>query len=312
MPLQKIYERIDDKLKIIINKRPLSSSIVSKLKEQFSIEMTYNSNAIEGNRLTLKETYLVIEEGITIKGKSFKEHLEAKNHYEAINFIYELVEQKQRHRISENLIRSLQQLIVNESNLSIAGKYRTGAVIITGSKHLPPDALDIPILMKNLLSCINKNIKKLHPIELASTFHHKITHIHPFFDGNGRTARLAMNLLLMQKGYPIVTILKNDRKKYYTVLEKADLGNIEPLTLFIAQAVERSLNMYLKVIQKSTKNKKLYSLSELAKRTPYSEKYLNLLARNGKIEAHKERRNWLSSIEAIYNYINKRKRKRKI
>jgi len=309
---EKILKRIDSKLKIIIKKRPLSPSIVSKLKEQLAIEMTYNSNAIEGNRLTLKETYLVIGEGITIKGKSFKEHLEAKNHYEAINFVYDLVEHDKKHTISENLIRSLQQLIVKESDPSIAGTYRTGSVLITGSKHQPPEAFDVLKLMNDLVRWTNKNLTKVHPIELATIFHHKITHIHPFFDGNGRTARLAMNLLLMQQGYPIVTILKNDRKKYYRVLEKADLGELDSLILFIAQAVERSLNIYLKVIKTSTKDTKLFLLSELAKRTPYSKKYLNLLARNGKIEAHKEGRNWLSSIEAINKYLNNRERKRKV
>lgn len=307
-----LLNRLDEKLQIIQHKRPLSPGIVNKLREQFAIEMTYNSNAIEGNRLTLKETYLVVDEGITVKGKSLKEHLEAKNHYEAVHFLYDLVEHEKKHTISEQLVRSLQQLIIQEHDKSIAGVYRTGSVFITGSKHQPPEALDIPLLMKNLLLWTNKNIKKLHPIELATIFHHKITNIHPFFDGNGRTARLTMNLLLMQEGYPIVSILKNDRKKYYSVLEKADLGNIEPLLLFIIQAVERSLNIYLKVIGKSTEKNKLFPLSTLAEKTQYSQKYLNLLIRQGKIEAHKEGRNWVSSVEAIESYIKNRQRKRKI
>jgi len=307
---QSLFERIDKKLEILNSHRPLSSIVVAKLKEQFAVEMTYNSNAIEGNRLTLKETYLVIGEGMTFKGKSLKDHLEAKNHFEAIQFLYELIEHDKRHTISERLIRSLQQLIVKESDPTIAGSYRSGSVMISGSKHRPPDPTDVPILMGELIKWVQSKSKNLHPIELAAIFHHKIAHIHPFFDGNGRTARLAMNVLLMQKGYPLVIILKNDRKKYYDVLEKADKGKLEPLVKFIAQAVEKSLNIYLNAIDEAFGKKKLLLLSDLSKKTRYSEKYLNLLARTGKLDAHKEGRNWLSSVEAVKEYQKNRERKR--
>lgn len=309
--IQSLFERIDKKWEILNNHRPLSSSVISKLKEQLAIEMTYNSNAIEGNKLTLKETYLVIGEGMTVKGKSLKDHLEAKNHFEAIQFLYELIEHEKRHTISERLIRSLQQLIVKESDPSIAGSYRLGSVMISGSKHRPPDSTEVPILMGELIKWVQMKNKEIHPIELAAIFHHKVTHIHPFFDGNGRTARLAMNVLLMQKGYPLVIILKNDRKKYYDILEKADRGKPESLIKFIAQAVEKSLNFYLKAIDEAFGKKKYLLLSELAKKTPYSEKYLNLLAREGKIDAQKDGRNWMSSVEAIKDYLNNRQRKRK-
>lgn len=309
--IQMLLERIDGKRDVLNHHRPFSSVIVSKLKEQFALEMTYNSNAIEGNRLTLKETYLVIGEGITVKGKSLKDHLEAKNHFEAIQFLYELIEHEKRHTISERLIRSLQQLIVKESDPSIAGNYRTGSVMISGSNQRPPDHTDIPILMSELIKWVQSHRKQLHPIELATIFHHKIASIHPFFDGNGRTARLAMNVLLMQQGYPLVIVLKNDRKKYYDVLDKADKGNLGPLMKFIAQAVEKSLNVYLNAINGATGPKKLLLLSELAKKTPYSEKYLNLLSREGKIDAHKDGRNWVSSVEAIKIYQENRQRKRK-
>lgn len=307
---QSLFDRIDQKLEILNTHRPLSPSVVSKLKEQFAVEMTYNSNAIEGNRLTLKETYLVIGEGVTVKGKSLKDHLEAKNHFEAIQFLYDLIEHEKRHTISERLIRSLHQLIVKESDPSIAGNYRTGQVMISGSKHRPPHSTEVPILMNELIKWVQKNINHVHPILLATTFHHRIAYIHPFFDGNGRTARLAMNVLLMQNGYPLVIILKNDRKKYYDVLEKADKGNLEPLVKFIAQAVEKSLNIYLSAVDDVFGKKKLLLLSELAKKTPYSEKYLNLLARTGKLDAHKEGRNWCSSVAAVKEYQKLRERKR--
>ncbi len=305
-------KRIDDKLDLLQKHRPLQKSVLEKLKEQFGIEMTYNSNAIEGNKLTLKETYMVINDGITVKGKSLKDHLEAKNHFEAIHFLYELIEKDKRHTVSEQLVRSLQQLIVKETEPEIAGSYRKGSVFITGSKHKPPEASEIPGLMHDLILWIRKNTGKVHPIVLATHVHHKLVHIHPFNDGNGRTARLLMNLLLMQKGYPLVVILKNDRKKYYTYLEQADRGKMDQLEKLIAQAVERSMNLYLSAIseEKRDNERDFIKLSLLAKKGPFSEKYLNLLARSGKLDAHKSGRTWLSSKAALDQYIKSRERQR--
>ncbi len=306
-----LKNRIDEKLKALQALRPLPPQAVAKLREQFAIEMTYNSNAIEGNKLTLKETFLVINEGLTIKGKSLKDHLEAKDHYEALQYLYESIEHEKRHTLSEVFIRNLQQLVVKETDPEYAGKYRTSNVVITGSDHTPPDASEVPFLMRNLIMWVRENKSKLHPIELAALLHHKLVHIHPFFDGNGRTARLAMNITLLQSGYPLVGILKNDRKKYYATLDKADKKNARPFIQFIAQAVERSMNIYLKTLlpPKSAKEK-YFSLLELSKHTSYSEKYLNLLARQGKIEAHKEKRNWLATLEALKRYQKNRKRQR--
>jgi Fic family protein len=306
-----LLKRIVEKHALIKKQRPLPASLVEKVRQQFAIEMTYNSNAIEGNKLTLQETFLVINEGITVKGKSLKDHLEAKNHHEAIQFLYELMEKDKRHTVSEHLIRSLQQMIVSESDPEVAGKYRKGAVMISGSKHNPPEAIEVPRLMQNFVDWIKRNTGKLHPMELAAIAHHKITHIHPFVDGNGRTARLLMNLLLMQNGYPLVVILKNDRKKYYAALDKADRGDYSAIEKFIAQAVERSMNIYLKAFKKKESPLgKLVPLSTLAAGSKFSEKYLNLLARSGKLEAHKEGRNWVSSKEALAKYLETRERKR--
>jgi Fic family protein len=304
-------KRIDQKLQLIQAKRPLSAQLVKKLKEQFSFDLTYNSNAIEGNKLTLKETYLVINDGMTVKGKSLKDHLEAKNHNEAVHFLYKLVEHDKKHPISEQLIRSLQHLIIKEIEDSDAGRYRQGNVLITGSSHKPPDAFKIPKLMEDLTAWIKKSTGKLHPVQLAALAHHKLVNIHPFTDGNGRTARLFMNLILMQKGYPMVVILKNDRQKYYRALEKADKGSTDDIEKFIAQAVERSMNIYLKAIEStSNKNDQLVPLSTLSKHGSFSSKYLNLLVRSGKLEAHKEGRIWLSSKKALDEYLENRERKR--
>ena len=308
-----LASRIDEKLKRLNALRPLPPSIIAKLRQQFAIEMTYNSNAIEGNSLTLKETAWVIQDGLTIKGKPLKDHLEARDHYDALEFLYESIEHKTQQTISEVFIRTLHQLVVRETEREDAGSYRSVNVLITGSDHNPPDVSEIPITMRDLMRWTINNQKKVHPIELAAVLHHKLVYIHPFVDGNGRTARLVMNLILMHHGYPLVVILKNDRKKYYRVLSQADKGDYQPFVRFIAQAVERSLNIYLKVLLPAKTNEGKYiPLSALANQTPYSKKYLNLLARYGKIEAYKEKRVWVTTKDAIDYYIRTRKRKRKI
>lgn len=310
---QKIAKRLEEKLKKLNALRPLPKSAVKKLQDQLRIEMTYNSNAIEGNSLTLKETFLVINEGLTVKGKPLKDHLEAKNHYAALQYLYEFVEKDKQQTISEQLIRNLHQIIMQETDKEWGGVYRNANVIIGGADHTPPDALEIPQKMRELINWVKKNQKNLHFVELASLLHHKFVYIHPFFDGNGRTARITMNLLLMYKGFPLVIILKNDRKKYYHVLSQADQGNYKPLVRFIAQAIERSLDFYLKTLTPTTKKREKYlSLSGLAKQTPYSAKYLNLLIRQGKLEAYKQNRNWFTTKEAIERYIKSRERKREI
>jgi len=306
-----IQQRLDEKLEALAELRPVQTSLLKKLKHQIALEMTYNSNAIEGNTLDLKETFLVISEGITIKGKSMKEHLEAKDHYEAIEYLNELVSEETKNSFTDVTLRSLHQLIMRETYSEEAGKYRTGNVIITGSDHKPPGADDVRIKMKELFVWIKKNRKKIHIIELSAMIHHKISHIHPFADGNGRLARLIMNLLLMQEGFPLVVILNVDRKKYYNALSKADKGDYIPFVRFIAQATERSLNIYLKTLSsKRSVSDKYFQLSEISKKTPYSVKYLNWLSRHGKIEAHKEGRNWVTSINAVKKYIAERERAR--
>lgn len=301
-----LINRIDEKWHKLKTHRPLSPTIVNKLRERFILEMTYNSNAIEGNNLTYKETYLVINEGITIKGKSLKNHLEVKSHQEALEFIYDLVDFNSHFTLSQNLIRQIQSLVISAIDKTISGKYRSGYVAIAGSNIKLPFATEIPHLMSKIISWFGKNQKNLHPIELASILHHKLVAIHPFDDGNGRTARLTMNIMLLQAGYPLAVILKNDRKKYYDTLSKADKGNILPFIQFIAQSVERSLNIYIEtIIGSKSKSEKYLTLSELSKNTKFSSKYLNLLARHGKLEAHKEGRNWLSTNMAIEEYLKK-------
>lgn len=307
------WTRIDEKLKKLQELRPLPSSAVEKLRQQFELEMTYNSNAIEGNSLTMKETYLVLSEGITIKGKPLKDHLEVKDHHEALEFLFELVSPDRKQTFSEHLIRDLHRIVMQKTDMEFAGKYRVSNVFIGGADHTPPDALQVPLEMEKLMNWFAKERKALHPIELSALLHHKLVYVHPFFDGNGRTARLIMNLTLMQAGYPLSVILKNDRKKYYRVLALADTGNTTSLIKFISSVVERSLDIYLKVLTPSTQSReKFISLSQASVSSKYPQKYLNLLARSGQLEAHKQGRNWLTSKEALKRYVDSRQRKRKI
>lgn len=307
---KKTIQDLEEKLKQLNKLRPISATALQKIKEQFEIEMTYNSNAIEGNSLTLKETFWVIKEGLTIKGKPLKDHLEATNHKEALDFLYDVIDKESKNTISEHFIRQLHQLVVKDSQNDIAGKYRDGDVYISGADHKPPSFLDVPSLMRELISWLHKSQKTHNAIELAALLHHKLTHIHPFWDGNGRTSRLVMNILILEAGYPLAIILKNDRKRYYRVLAEADNGNLKPICEFIAQAVLRSLNIYLKMLNPPrSEGKKFMSLEMLAKKSPYSSTYLRKLATQGKLEAFKEGRNWLSSKEALDNYKNSLKRK---
>ncbi len=306
-----MLKNLTNKLKLLNALRPLPKVAVEKIREQFGLEMVYNSNAIEGNSLTLKETGLVINEGFTVKGKPLKDHLEAKNQREALDYLYGLVSDGENYTLSDSLVRTIHQMVVQDTDREWAGRYRNSNVFIAGADHVPPDALQVGSEMKELLEWTAEGSGRIHPVEVAAIFHHRFVKIHPFFDGNGRTARLIMNVILMQAGYPLTVILKNDRKKYYNVLAKADKGELKEIVMFIASAVMRSLEIYLKALTPMTEKREKYILlSEAAPGSGYSSKYLNLLIRQGKLEGHKEGRNWYTTEESVERYKKNRKRKR--
>jgi excisionase family DNA binding protein len=307
---ERIYLRIFAKKMQLDSHRPLSDAILNRLHRNMEIEYTYNSNAIEGNTLTLRETQLVIREGVTINGKRLNDHLEAKNHPKAIEYIESLAKQKDIVRIlQEKDVLKIHELIFS-GILENAGNYRNCQVYIEGSDQSPPSAFEIPDLMKQLLQWLNNNPEELRPIELAAVFHHKLLSIHPFDDGNGRVSRLLTNLLLINNGYTLTTIKRIDRKKYYDTLQKADRGNLQPFVNFIARCVEQSLDIYLNAIEPSTKKNKFMTLAEASKLTPYSKEYLGLLARKGRIGATKIGRNWHITQEALNQYLMKAKLKK--
>ena len=242
-----LLEEINRKKKVLDFARPLPPVIVAKLKEYFDVEWTYNSNAIEGNTLTLQETKVILEIGVTIGGKTLREHLEVTNHKEAIDFVEKIAEKKTI--VTEEDILNLHRIILKEIDSKNAGKYRNIQVRISGSNYLPPEAVEVPVKMKELVRAIEvQELKGEHPIEIASHTHFNLVHIHPFVDGNGRTARLLMNLILIKFGYPPAVIQNKDRMEYYKFLEKAHEGNIESFDEFISKSVERSLNIYLEAI----------------------------------------------------------------
>jgi Fic family protein len=305
---QTTFDRLYEKKQVLQSSRPLPAIALNKIKESLSIEWTYNSNSIEGNTLSLRETQMVLQEGITVKGKSLREHFETHNHDKAIDYLYSIINDDYKLRSID--ILSLHGLVLRSIEEDFAGRIRNGGVRITGANFTPPNANKVPDLLDELIDFVNTNPQQLNDIELATVFHHKLVWIHPFFDGNGRTVRLAMNLLLMRSGFPPAIILKNDRKKYYEALNQANGGNYQKLTLLMCQALERTLNIYLNALPDN--DKEYVEISNLVQEPnmPYGQEYISLLARQGKIDAHKEGRNWFTTREAVEEYIATRKRKR--
>jgi len=304
-----LRELLTDKLDLLNSHRPIRPALLQKLKERFQIEMTYNSNGIEGNTLTLNETYWVFQEGITVKGKTLKEHLEVKDHQRALEKLYQLIESPTEVDFSERLIKDLHQAVIELSEEYEDYEYRSTDVLISGSDHHPTLPSQISQEIKALLRWVRQQRHQYHPLEFAAIFHHRFVHIHPFIDGNGRTARLLTNLFLMREGYPLVIILKNDRQKYYRALRMADNGRYRALIQFIAQAALRSLNLYLEAIVPPTQKDNFISLAEATKYCDYSQEYLSKLAKEGRLDSHKSQRNWVTTKTAVQEYIAKHGRK---
>ncbi|MGG4397855.1 Fic family protein [Paenibacillus thiaminolyticus] len=225
--------------------RPLPAAAVHNLEEVFRVEWTYNSNAIEGNTLTLLETKLVLEQGLTIGGKKLREHFEVINHAEAIQYVQDLVQRKQE--LTEHVIKSLHHLVL-KNIADDAGRYRMVNVRISGSEHVPPHYTSVPEQMEQLMKWYVEQRDVIHPVLLAAEFHSRFVYIHPFSDGNDRTARLLMNLFLMEHGYPPAIVKAADaaRLRYYETLEEASVqGHLQPFVSLIMEYMAESLQAYL-------------------------------------------------------------------
>ncbi len=294
----RVHDRILEKKRRLDAHRPLTSSTVRKVQREMELEYIFNSNAIEGNTIKLRETQLILERGLTIQGRSPREHLEVRNHPRAIKY----VERMTRRALREQDILVLHQIIMKGID-DEAGRFRTAEVRIAGAEFIPPPAYEIPHLIRKLVDWCNRNPDELRPIELAAILHHRLAWIHPFHDGNGRVARLLMNLVLTRSGYPIAVILNVDRSKYYDTLKKADNGDPTSFVNFAASAVERSLELYLRASEPTGKQDRLLSLSEAAKMTPYTQEYLSLLARKRRIAAVKVGRTWMVTEREVHRYL---------
>jgi Fic family protein len=259
-----------DRLKNELDKfRPLSPELMDAIAKKFKIEWTYNSNALEGNTLTLQETSFFLQHGLTSKGKPLKDYLEAQNHAEAIDWIKEIV--KNNRPITEGLIKEFHALLFkgiehiwvgpqeNRVKKNITpGKYKTEpnyVVNLEGEIHYYCDPIKVPEEMERLVEMINKS--KYHPVELSARAHYGLVAIHPFNDGNGRVARLLMNLILIKNGF-LPVIIKTDKKEdYYAALMKADRGNIYDFIQLVAEEEKNSLYMVLDIIKKKKQDCRL-------------------------------------------------------
>lgn len=240
------FDRVDELKKKLDEHRPLDPALAEKLREVYRVEWTYHSNALEGNTLTLLETKIVLE-GLTVgHGKSLKEHFEAVNHAEAIDYLEAVVSKNEP--LTEQLLKHIHYLVIKNIDNQNAGQYRKRNVRISGSQHVPPDFLTVQDEMEKLMKWYDENKSILHPVELAAIFHHRFVYIHPFIDGNGRTGRLLMNFILMQNGYPpaIIKSKPENRLVYYETLEEASVHRrTEPFVKLVAKCVEESLLDYL-------------------------------------------------------------------
>jgi Fic family protein len=247
-----LLNQIDDLKRCLDSFRPLSPSQAKNLETAFETEFTYDSNRIEGNTLTLQETALILEKGITVTGKSLREHLEVVNHKEALDFIKELITGNRG--FNELSLLEIHKLVLQGIDRSNAGLYRRERVFITGSRHVPPNPLKVPNLMQEYFDYYHQQKARLHPSLLAADMSEKLVTIHPFVDGNGRTCRLVMNFLLMREGYPITNISgeRKNRSAYYDALQAVQLQqHTDAFRIFALQQIKSAFFRYLNAVSVS-------------------------------------------------------------
>ena len=236
MELRDMLATIDDNKKEIDERRPLTPEEARQLDAYFKIGTTYASNALEGNSLTLTETKVLLEDGLTIGGKPIRDCYEAAGHAQAYDFMLEAA-RSEPFAFSEDMVLRLHKLFYGKIDSEKAGTYRSERVFITGTEYLPPLPEEIPAQMQAFIGELNGKTENTHPIALSAFAHKKLVDIHPFIDGNGRTARLLMNLIIVNRGYQIISIPPVLRTDYINALEAARRGGgtNEAFGLFIAE-----------------------------------------------------------------------------
>ena len=246
MTTTSILKKIDALRAKIDAHRPLDVHMLKQIREYFRIGMTYSSNALEGSSLTETETKIVIEDGITIGGKPVRDHLEALGHSEAYDLLFRLAKNQD---ITEANVKELHRLFYYRIDAKQAGKYRKSRVIITGTDFIPPVPERIPEMMKAFVTRIPDQRAAYHPVEFAAIIHKELATIHPFIDGNGRAARLLMNLALLQAGYPLAIIPPILRVNYLDTLDQTHKGDAGPFISFIARVCYETAKEYLRLLE---------------------------------------------------------------
>ena len=293
----RLLRRLKRKKKQLDMYRPMQSFTIQRLHQDLRLLTTYHSNAIEGNTLSLHETQMILEYGITVDGHPLREYLEATNHAEAFDTLATLV----KHPITVETVQHLHALVMDKIDPQ-AGKLRTIQVYIRGAPVTPPPAADVPLYLMQWINWLTSNAALSYdPVTRAAIAHHDFEALHPFTDGNGRVGRLLLNLMLMQDGYPPALVLREWRSRYIQALQQAYVGEYIPLVNLIGFAVEQALDLYLEACVESTAH--LLPLHELAPLFSTTVDYLGQLARTGKLEARKRGQHWYASREAVEQYF---------
>lgn len=247
--LQELLQKADSYKQKISSARPLAKEELKSLDNYFRIGFTYSSNALEGNTLTISETKILLEDGITVGGRPLKDCYEAVGHGSAYDFMLNLARQ-QNMRITEDVIKKLHRLFYQKIDADQGGQYRSIQVYISGTEYVPPAPDEVPQLMKHLTDQIHSSWTTLHPIELAAMAHKRLVDIHPFTDGNGRTARLLMNLILVNTGYGVVSVPPILRNDYINALSVSRQQNdMEAFSKLIAECVIETERDYCRLLK---------------------------------------------------------------
>ena len=238
-----ILQSLDHLKAQLDSRRPLDPDLLANLREIYTVRLTYNSTAIEGNTLTESETQIILEKGITVGGKPLKDHLEVINHAEAMDFVRELAQMDAP--ITDWEIRQIHGLVCKGDRQ--AGTYRTVNDMAAGTNYRYPDAVKVPELMTDFNDWLNQS-SSLHPIELATEIHARLVTIHPFADGNGRVARLLMNLHLLRTGYAIAVVQAANRTAYIDAVVSWQKGDFDPLFFLVADCVQETMTETLSLV----------------------------------------------------------------
>lgn len=296
----RLARRVAEKKAELDRYRPFRPDVVRRLHDDLRVLLTYHSNAIEGNTLTLQETALVVEYGLTVGGHSLREYLEATNHAAAFGELVQFADAATP--ITTDTILHLHQLVMQQI-LPTAGQWRTVPVAIRGVALVPPAATRVPALMQEWVTWVHDAGHAYDPIIRAAIAHHGFEAVHPFEDGNGRVGRLLLNLLLMRDGYVPALLLRDWRVSYMQGLAAADRGQYTPLANLVGRAVEQSLDRYLAVCAAEPDSEYL-RLADLAERTTYTAQHLGWLIRHGRLAAEKRGGRWYSTVDAVAQYTD--------